>query len=540
MLIAAVAADAFPFPKQDPPLPTGAVRRFGTPSIPPARLAKESDIEKRLGGRYPRNNPVGSAIALTPDGKHLILGSASGRIEVYELATGRLDRTLSPSGTAAIRLLTISPDGRWLAGARGRGEVDVWDLPAGKVIQTLKVRKSTDDSGQVERIAFAPDGKVLFTGSDAFTEGDNGGATAWETSTGKRLWNTPGCGYNLNSDPRGRWVLTSLIQEYPTQLTLLNARTGQPFKRLPVEASFEQTEGNLETIEPSATLDRLFTPDGSRLVSIHDDGTARVWNPDTGRELVRMKFRTTGSAEPGGLAVSPDGRWLAIRVDHSVELWEASSGKRLHAISGLTASPRELAFTRDGRGLVTSSGPDAILWMLRPSSIRAAEVRSDALWEALASEDGQKAYFAIWAVVDNPKIAVTLFSSKVRPTDFTFDRAVFDRLVAGLDSPSFGNRERAERDLLLGGFSIPGSWLAHALAKAPSEEVRTRLGRIIAVHDGPSPARFRMERAVQVLEFAHTDEAMKLLRDWAAGPKESSLTDLATASLSRIARPSQP
>jgi hypothetical protein len=527
-MLSTAAADAFPFPTNDgPTLPAGAIRRFGKPGPPPPKLA-QSDLDVRFGNRFAREAPVGAALALTPDGKRIVVGSNSGRIDVYDLSTGKLERTIQESGSA-VRLLTVSSDGLRLAASKGQGEVQVWDLPADKVMQTFKVRSTGDDRGQVERLAFGPGGKVLFTGADAFTNGENGGATAWDPTTGKKLWNTPNCGYNIAADPRGRWVLTGLLQEEPPQLGLLDSATGKVDRRLLIEPSTEEVEGIAMAVDASATLDRLFTPDGSRLVTIHDDGTVRMWDPESCKELVRMKSRPSGSFEPGGLVCSPDGRWVAVRNGREVQIWELTSGRQVHTIAGLDGVPRELAFIRDGRGLVTGSGPAPILWTLRPTTAAPA----DRLWESLAADDSTEAYRAVWALIDNPKAAVALFAGKVRPAELVIERGKFDRLVAGLDSPDFPTRERAERDLTAAGFTVPSPWIRQVLAESKSEEVRARLGRVLTAREGPSPARWRLERAVQVLELTRTDEATKLLREWAGGPPGSVLTGAANAVLER-------
>ena len=86
-----------------------------------------------------------------------------------------------------------------------------------------------------------------------------------------------------------------------------------------------------------------------------------------------MKWGAGRNAEPGGLAVSPDGRWVAVRDDRTVQVWEVASGRRAHTIGRLEGPPRELAFTRDGRGVLTSSGSSPVLWPLRPKALPGLE-----------------------------------------------------------------------------------------------------------------------------------------------------------------------
>jgi hypothetical protein len=207
----------------------------------------------------------------------------------------------------------------------------------------------------------------------------------------------------------------------------------------------------------------------------------------------------------------------------------------VHTIAGPDAPPRELIFTRDGRGIIASAGPAPILWSLIPKDLPDLGGSADALWEALGSDDAAAAYRLQWALVADPKTAVRLAADRVRPAELVLPRARFDRLVAGLDSPEFAHRERAERDLTRAGITIPAAWLRQALTAPGSEEVQARLRRVLARREAPCPAQRRLERAVQVLELAGTPEAAALLKEWAGGPAGAALTDEAAAALKRFA-----
>jgi hypothetical protein len=226
---------------------------------------------------------------------------------------------------------------------------------------------------------------------------------------------------------------------------------------------------------------------------------------------------------------------VAVRDTLGVQVWELASGRKAYTITGLGASPRNLAFTRDGRGVIASTGAAPILWALKPKDLPRTDGPADALWEALGSEDAVAAYRLVWALSADPKTAVATFRAHVRPKELALDREKFDHLVTGLDSAEYGARERAERTLTKAGFTVPGPWLRQALAGAKSEEVRARLERVLSARETPSPARWRLERAVQVLEMAGTEEATALLKEWAAGPAGGFLTEVAAGAAGRRA-----
>src|SRR6478752_3392173 len=58
----------------------------------------------------------------------------------------------------------------------------------------------------------------------------------------------------------------------------------------------------------------VFTPDAHKLISVSEDKTIRIWNPESGEML--KKFESQIGDGPEGMlyasAVSPDGKYLAV------------------------------------------------------------------------------------------------------------------------------------------------------------------------------------------------------------------------------------
>ena len=104
-----------------------------------------------------------------------------------------------------------------------------------------------------------------------------------------------------------------------------------------------------------------FSPDGTRLASFSYDGSAKIWDAKSGRELFTLKtgFTSTDCDAVHGIAFSPDGKLIATVTTENgdtVALWDASTGAALPTTFCChTDTITSITFSRDGTRLATSS-----------------------------------------------------------------------------------------------------------------------------------------------------------------------------------------
>src|SRR5439155_9128770 len=95
-----------------------------------------------------------------------------------------------------------------------------------------------------------------------------------------------------------------------------------------------------------------FSADGERLASLSKDGAVRVWETDSGREVVSL----AGTGLPITAFLSPDGQRVAVAGLDSLRLLEVASKKPVAAWSiSFHHSVHHLAFSPDGRCLATAN-----------------------------------------------------------------------------------------------------------------------------------------------------------------------------------------
>ena len=83
------------------------------------------------------------------------------------------------------------------------------------------------------------------------------------------------------------------------------------------------------------------------------DKTVKVWDAQTGQELLTLKGHT---GQVNSVAFSPDGKRLAsAAADKTVKVWDAQTGQELLTFKGHTGGVSSVAFSPDGKRLASGS-----------------------------------------------------------------------------------------------------------------------------------------------------------------------------------------
>jgi WD40 repeat protein len=287
-----------------------------------------------------------TSVAFSPDGRRVAAGGADRAVKVWDVATGKEELSLA-GHTDRVECVAFSPDGRRLAsGGRDRA-LRLWDLSGGR--EALVCR----EPAFVDRVAFSPDGRALATGSGAWAH--NGQVKLRDAATGKELRAFLVEGpinyvHGLAISPDGRHLAAALDNR---GLVAWDVTTGEAVLTL----RGVRTAGGAQDV--------AFAPDGERLVLSGQDGSVRVIDFCTGRELLAMKGH---AALVSSVAFSPDGRRLASGSrDGVVKVWDAGEGRELLILKGHTDWVQSVAFSPDGRRLAAGSRDGTVtIWEATP------------------------------------------------------------------------------------------------------------------------------------------------------------------------------
>jgi WD40 repeat protein len=307
---------------------------------------------------------------LSADGR-LVAAAGVAVVYVWDADTGKQLQKFSLEDSAF--MVAFSPDGALLAAAASSGPwistgyVKVWEVKSGKLVHTLP-DPAREPGPATAAVAFSPDGKLLASG------GLDRAVRIWDVATGKELFRLPGhtrtvtgLGFSRNGK---RLVSATGGQSFefvgvdPGPLKLMSDRDNL----IPDLKVWDLTT-NTEILNLSLkgkTLGVAISPDGAVVAAPFADHSVRLYSVATGKEERILKGHSQAAR---GIAFSPDGKRLITggSSDESIKLWDTQTGEEIITlVRGSTDFVRSVGFSADGRRIVASSKDDVRVWDATP------------------------------------------------------------------------------------------------------------------------------------------------------------------------------
>lgn len=365
-------------------------------------------------------------VTFSPDSRTLAIADHTNVVKLWDVATRRPLKTLVGPQGAVSNSLSFSPDGNLLAVGR-HPFVLLWDVAVDEVRAELitagspfaafsrdgKLLAAGDSSGKFTiwawdgaraeervvqpygggKLVFSPDGKRLVTGGVA--------ACVWDAGTGREVARLPDESAAIQDIAISHDGKTVAFGTYDRQVKLWNLETNEVdcrASRGPVHTvTFSPDDAALFTggedtvvrqwlvaAEPEPRVlaqarvkSLAFAPTSELLAAACLDGSLRLWDAGTGREVAKLEAHVTGEfagaptfAGANAVAFSPDGKWLASGGgDPNAKLWDTDTWQLRNTLNqGQGRSVFSVAFSPDSLTLGASCksmnvlGPPARLW----------------------------------------------------------------------------------------------------------------------------------------------------------------------------------
>lgn len=285
-------------------------------------------------------NGVIKSLAISPDGKLLLVGTGEGLISAIDLETKEIvyDKAVLVNNYSSITF-NLEKD---IFAVADENTVMILSLSNGQKLRFL--RKHT---GKVSDVAMSPDGKNLVSVS-----GDDRTIRIWDLDSGELL-QTIGANIgpttSVQYTPDGAMFITGAIGNDRT-FKFWDAKTFELLKTSPQQPGFIN--------------DLKISNDGTKLVAAVRN-FVKSWDLSTLQEIRSIKGP---KLDINTIAISPDNRTVATaNKEGTIMLFDLVTGRKIRTLQGHQGWVLSLDFSPDGKYLYSGAEDKLIkVWKLQP------------------------------------------------------------------------------------------------------------------------------------------------------------------------------
>ncbi len=272
-------------------------------------------------------------VAYAPDGLSMLTASSGVKIWDYYVGTERFNLS---SHRGEVTSAVFSQDGNYILTGSWDTTAKLWS--ANLLIETLKIK---DNLGANLDANYSPDGQWIVVADQ------NGNIVLYDSKTGE--------------------VIDQWTEDFRVNTATFSTQDNQRVVTADTNGSIMVWEtGNDEPIMVTGDGDNsfgaasaVFSPDGSAILSADFNGLAKVWDADSGNQLLVLDGHDGASVSDAQF--SDDGNYIVTAgQDNTAKVWDAKTGQIISSLVGHTDFVLTAAFSHDGNYVYTAGYDNTI------------------------------------------------------------------------------------------------------------------------------------------------------------------------------------
>ncbi len=289
-----------------------------------------------------------TAVAWSPNGRHIASGGNDSTIRVWNASTGA-DQLVSHGHSGGIPAITWSPDSTRIASMTSGPSVSGGPPASDNSVHVLNATTGNPiyiyhgHSSGITDVAWSPRGERIASSSTDYT------VQVWNAANGENpliyrthAWYV----WTLAWSPDGKRLASGGPDG---TISLWDAVSGH---------TFLSYRGHINAVEAIT-----WSPDGKFIASASDDYSVRIWNSASGKLVYSYHGH---SSYVRAVAWSPDGHSIASGSnDKTVQVWDSASGKMNDIYRGHSGAVTAVVWSPGGRVIASGSTDGTVqLWQV--------------------------------------------------------------------------------------------------------------------------------------------------------------------------------
>ncbi len=295
--------------------------------------------------------------AYSPDGKKILVGGLNAST-VWNVEKATAEHVVKHGFVSAGRESNTawSADSQWFAicsleqmNLQGPSIVEIWDADTGRSVKSLRATPSAS------RVTFSNDRKWLATWGPSplrLTDKTPLPIVLWEIETGKTV-------QSLDPPNGEKWLACCFLPEKDRlaaidsmgRILTFDVATGKQ------ESVFAEGNSRRDTRAQAKSTHLRVSPDGKHLVHVDWAGTIRLWDRSKKAKIVERQAKQVVDL------AFVSGKTLALTMTgQAYNVLDVMANQYLIADRGHQAGIGALAFSADGKELISASGDAQLLW----------------------------------------------------------------------------------------------------------------------------------------------------------------------------------